>query len=165
VIQYLDNIDNTKSQPSQEILDILAARGYITTKTEEEEIEYVRRFADLLHRKDKILYKGFLFLVAYDCNFKCPYYYESTVLKNSRQWSKKAFTKEMVDKAYEAMMKIEPNEKLRSGSITLYRGEPLLAQNLFTEKRKALHRDLRSCFYQGLRILFRRRTVCCIRQT
>jgi uncharacterized protein len=50
-------------------------------------------------------------------------------LKNSRQWSKKAFTKEMVDKAFEAMLQIEPNRKLHSSRITLYGGEPLLAQN------------------------------------
>jgi uncharacterized protein len=50
-------------------------------------------------------------------------------LRNSRQWSKKAFTVEMVDKAYEALFKIGGDKKLHSSLITLYGGEPLLAQN------------------------------------
>jgi uncharacterized protein len=50
-------------------------------------------------------------------------------LKDSRQWSKKVFTKEMVDKAFETMHKIEENRKLHSPKIILYGGEPLLAQN------------------------------------
>jgi uncharacterized protein len=131
VVNYLDYMNNPESknvEVSESTFNALRARGYLTEKTKEEEIAHVRNFADLLHQKEK-LYKGFLFLVAYDCNFRCPYCYESTVLKNSRQWTKKVFSKEMVDKAYEAMLKIEPNRKLHSPGITLYGGEPLLAPN------------------------------------
>jgi uncharacterized protein len=132
VVNYLDSVNNPEGENakvSESTFNALKIRGYLTTKTEEEEVAYVRKLANLLHRKDKILYKGFLFLVAYDCNFRCPYCYEKNVLTNSRQWSKKAFTKEMVDKAFNAMLQIEPNRKLHSSGITLYGGEPLLAQN------------------------------------
>jgi uncharacterized protein len=132
VISYLDTMNHPgteKVEVSESTFNALRTRGYLTVKTEDEEIEHVRKLANLLHQKDKILYKGFLFLVAYDCNFRCPYCYESIVLKNSRQWSKKAFTKEMVDRAYDAMLKIEPNRNLHSSKITLYGGEPLLASN------------------------------------
>jgi uncharacterized protein len=132
VINYLDNVNNPGNknvEVSESTFNALKARGYLTEKTKEEEVAFVRKFANLLHQKDKKLHKGFLFLVAYDCNFRCPYCYESTVLKNSRQWTKKAFSKEMVDRAYEAMLKIEPNRKLHSPRIGLYGGEPLLASN------------------------------------
>lgn len=40
----------------------------------------------------------------------------------------KTFTKEMVDRAYEAMLEIEPDRN-KHQKITLYGGEPLLAKN------------------------------------
>jgi uncharacterized protein len=132
LVDYLDNVNNPDCknvEVPESTFNALKARGYLTTKTEEEEVEYVRKFADLLHRKDKILHKSFLFFVAYDCNFRCPYCYEKNLLKNSRQWSEKTFTKEMADKAFDAILQIEPNRKLHSSKIILYGGEPLLAQN------------------------------------
>jgi uncharacterized protein len=132
VVGYLDNVNNQDSENTEvpeSTFNALKARGYLTTKTEEEEVEYVRKFADLLHRKDKILHKNFLFLVAYDCNFRCPYCYEKNVLRNSRQWSKNAFTKEMVDKAYQTIASIGKDKRLYSQWITLYGGEPLLGEN------------------------------------
>ena len=38
-------------------------------------------------------------------------------------------TKEMVDKAYQAMEKIEPQQQLHCKDIALYGGEPLLKEN------------------------------------
>lgn len=43
---------------------------------------------------------------------------------------KKAFTREMVDRAYEAMAEIEPDETKRYKIITLYGGEPFLKENV-----------------------------------
>jgi uncharacterized protein len=132
VVDYLDSVGGQQpdgAQVSEATLEALKARGYLTPKTNEEEVEHVRKLANLLHQKNKKLHKSFLFLVAYDCNFRCPYCYESRVLKNSRQWTKKVFTKEMVDRAYEAMLQVEPERKLHSPKIALYGGEPLLAQN------------------------------------
>jgi uncharacterized protein len=132
VVAYLDSVGKQQpdgAQVSEATLEALKARGYLTVKTEEEEVEHVRKLANLLHQKDKILHKSFVFLVAYDCNFRCPYCYESKVLKDSRQWSRKVFTKEMVDKAYDAISKIGGDKRLHYSQIVLYGGEPLLARN------------------------------------
>jgi uncharacterized protein len=132
VIAYIDNINKPQPdciQVSEATLEALATRGYLTMKTTDEEVEYVRKLADLLHQKEKILHKNFVFLVAYDCNFRCPYCYESKILKDSRQWSRKVFDREMVDKAYDALVTIGGDRKLHSSKIILYGGEPLLAQN------------------------------------
>jgi uncharacterized protein len=44
-------------------------------------------------------------------------------------WTKEVFTKEMVDRAYEAMLEVEPNKKAHNPEIALYGGEPLMAEN------------------------------------
>ena len=74
-----------------------------------------------------ILNTSFTWIVSYNCNFRCPYCFEDRVLKNGSK--KLFFTKERVDMAYSAMQKIQPNRELRRNSITLYGGEPLLAEN------------------------------------
>lgn len=108
---------------------MLIDRGYITTKTSDEEHNYVIRMSNAMHKRTSILSKNFVFLVAYDCNFRCPYCYENGVAKKGRQWSKKVFTKEMVDKAYDAILKIQNKPLTNGNTITLYGGEPLLYHN------------------------------------
>lgn len=104
--------------------DALEKRGYITGKTREEEIEYVKRLANALYKKETIFNNSFTFVVSYDCNFRCPYCFEKGIKRDAT-----TFTQEMTDKAYKAIMEIAPEEKLRSKIITLYGGEPLLREN------------------------------------
>lgn len=102
----------------------LEKRGYITQKTAEEEHSYVHHMAEVLFKKENLLNNSFTFAVTYDCNFRCPYCFEKGIQKD-----KTTFTKEMTDKAYQAIMQIAPNEKFRSKTISLYGGEPLLKEN------------------------------------
>lgn len=106
----------------------LLKRKHITSKSEAEEVEYVKKFAELLHKQSKIL-KHFGFLVSYNCNFRCPYCYEGFISKSGTQWSKNTFDKELVDKVYSIFNKIENNRTLHDNSILLYGGEPLLKEN------------------------------------
>ena len=106
----------------------LLKRGYLTRKTQEEEYAYVKRIARALHKRDTmLLHKVFTFVVTYNCNFRCPYCFEGRELKDVSH--SLVFTPEMVDKAYQAMEMIEPQEQLRSKIIFLYGGEPLLKEN------------------------------------
>lgn len=114
---------------SKKIFDTLVSRGYITMKKSKEEFEYVSKLASVLHKTVKASLANFMFVVAYDCNFRCPYCFENGLSDKGRQWSKKTFTKDMVDKAYDAMLKIEKNRALHVNPITLYGGEPLLYEN------------------------------------
>ena len=112
---------------SDKTLKILQSRGYITERTEEEEVEYVGRIAKALHREACALYKNFTLIVTYNCNFRCPYCFEVRDKKNGA--CQLVMTREMVDKAYKAMDLIEPRTQLHRKTIELYGGEPLLKQN------------------------------------
>ncbi len=112
---------------SNETLKVLIKRGYITTKSKEEEYNYAARLACAIHRKDEILFKTFTWIVTYNCNFRCPYCFENRETKDSLRYV--SFTKEQVDKTFDAMKKIEPRVQLQSDIITLYGGEPLLKEN------------------------------------
>lgn len=115
------------SDISETLLQKLLKRGYVTYKTKEEESAYVQRIAKALHKECNILGTSFTWVVTYNCNFRCPYCFEARNEKNGT--SRIVFTKEQVDIAYEAMNRIQPHEKLRKQMITLYGGEPLMAEN------------------------------------
>lgn len=118
---------NSVSDLSSETLQILKTRGYITTKSQDEEFAYVARIAKALHRKCEVLSTVFTWVVTYNCNFRCPYCFEGRKSKDGNV--RIVFTKEMVDNAYYAMDRIQPYKQLRSNVITLYGGEPLLSEN------------------------------------
>lgn len=110
-----------------EMVDILLKRGYITTKTQEEEYAYVERMATALYRKAEILNTSFTWVITYNCNFRCPYCFEG---RNTKDGQKQiVFTEETVNRAYQVMEQIQPHKELRRNMITLFGGEPLLAEN------------------------------------
>lgn len=113
---------------SKQTFDNLTKRGQITSLSPLEEREHVKKLANMLHRKESKI-RNWLFLVAYDCNFRCPYCFENGISENGKSWSGGVFTKELVDKAYQAMYELEPNRSMHANKITLYGGEPLLAKN------------------------------------
>lgn len=124
LIEYDHFCDDTFSPATKHILE---KRGYITTKTKEEEFNYTERMAQALHKRDKILYKNFTWIITYNCNFRCPYCFENRSAKDSSIHT--SFTEEKVNETFDAMNRIEPRVQLRSNIITLYGGEPLLKEN------------------------------------
>lgn len=118
-----------KTNIKEETVNILKNRGYITVKTLEEEQDYVIKMAQILHKAQAKLHKFWGIIITYDCNFRCPYCFENEISHNGCQWSRASFTKEMADKAFEAMLKIEPHRNLHKNEILLYGGEPLLREN------------------------------------
>lgn len=127
--QLLQKIKSISSNNdlSEEMLQTLLKRGYVTNKSQEEEYAYVARIAKALSKKCKLLYADFTWMVTYNCNFRCPYCFEEREKKDGKR--NLVFTKEQVDIAYMAQEKIQPHKELRNNTITLYGGEPLLAEN------------------------------------
>jgi len=116
------------SQISQETIDLLKERGYLTYLSPTEEKNVVKKIAENIFKLNKIK-NSFLFLVTYDCNFRCPYCFENEISGSGKAWSKKVVAKELVDKAYEVMLQIQPDRNRHQNNITLYGGEPLLLDN------------------------------------
>ncbi|MFR8835519.1 radical SAM protein [Bacteroides nordii] len=133
IILYLKENEDALSEETFPFLDEtwknLQKRGYITSKTKEEEHLFVKKMADLLHRQNKSFQKHFGFLVSYNCNFRCPYCYESKISDFGSGWSKRTFNRELIDEVYNAMLLIEPHKQLHAKSLLLYGGEPLLKEN------------------------------------
>lgn len=123
LLQSSSTIPNIESTT----LEAFLKRGYITTKTIEEEYAYAARMSSALYKREKILYTDFTWVVSYNCNFRCPYCFEEKKIKDSNHAI--VFTEDMVDTAYRAMELIQPNQRLRRKTITLYGGEPLLREN------------------------------------
>jgi uncharacterized protein len=134
VVAYLDNISNIQFkdiQISQSTLDSLEKRGYLTVKTEEEEVAFVKKMANVMHKLAKLKEARFGFIVSYDCNFRCPYCYEAKISGHGSKWSKQKFTTALVDKAYAAMLNMQKRREIQihRNPLLLYGGEPLLKEN------------------------------------
>ena len=54
----------------EDTLQALIKRGYITTRSQEEEYAYVARMAKALHKKDYLLYTNFTWVVTYNSSLK-----------------------------------------------------------------------------------------------
>ena len=115
---------------SDTTFSFLLKRGYITSKSKEEETELVKKIAKAIHLYHQQTDKRFTFVVSYNCNFRCPYCFENVISNHGKGWSKRMMTKEMVDNAYHSMSLIEPNESKHFKEISLYGGEPLMEENL-----------------------------------
>lgn len=127
LLNDIKSVGSKNNDLTRPMIESLLQRGYLTTKTQEEEYAYVARIASALHRKCDILYSTFTWVVTYNCNFRCPYCFESRDKKDGGK--PLVFTKEQVDVAYDTMERIQPRKELRNQGVTLYGGEPLLAEN------------------------------------
>lgn len=113
---------------SEETKEKLVKRGYLTSLTQEEEHELVKRLLDRIYDEVRLKNFGFHFIISYDCNLRCVYCYEDPVLNGCACLSKCRITKEQVDKAYEIIVEKDKGNQGKK-SIALYGGEPFLASN------------------------------------
>jgi uncharacterized protein len=113
---------------SQATIDALIKRGYLTNRSQSQECDHVRQLAKRIHYFQNNKSRS-LFLISYDCNFRCPYCFENGISSHGKAWSKAVMTNEMADKAYQTMVEIQPDRTKHENDITLYGGEPLLSQN------------------------------------
>jgi len=102
-----------------EVYKNLENRGYLVENelTESEKKELVLKKLRDNHNNDKMKYKCAIFVLSYNCNFRCPYCFESNSVKN-----RSILTKEQID----AAINISDNQITHVG---LFGGEPLLPEN------------------------------------
>jgi uncharacterized protein len=125
-------IEGQPPAPSEQTLEVLKKRGYLTEKAAEEESALFSNMAELLHRKTLQSAPGYIFMPTYDCNLRCPYCFQDHMRTNP------AFThllrtmrREMVDRIFLALPRIESKHGIQPGAavrrqVTFFGGEPLL---------------------------------------
>jgi len=78
----------------------LAARGYLTERDHQEEVALVRRMGRAFH-KGQSRGLGIVLIPTYDCNLRCRYCYERSLLRRGRRWLERTMTQEQVDRVFE----------------------------------------------------------------
>ncbi len=116
----------------------LLLRGHLTEKSEAEEIADLKmlgRIYRLLPARSGV---GLVIMPTYDCNFRCPYCYESHRLKNGQEWLSCTMSQEMIGAVFAALEKYK-EKGYTLGECTLYGGEPFLARNIDVVREIAGH--------------------------
>lgn len=109
-----------------ETVQMLLKRGYITTKTQDEEKYLIKIIANTLSQRVNLACKSFTLLVTYNCNFRCPYCYEQ---EKTKTISSLLISERMIDNAFKTISQIESKNELHEKTINLFGGEPLLKEN------------------------------------
>lgn len=105
----------------------LARRGHLTELTPEGETEELRFLAKLVRQVAKNWLSVNL-MPTYDCNFRCPYCFESHRLKNGDEWLSKTMPPELLEAVFR-MIEAYSSRNVRIHKLNLYGGEPLLEEN------------------------------------
>lgn len=126
--QYLKNGPAGEGTISPSTVEVLASRGYLTEKSFEEEREHLKRIAEIFQRQ-YLNTASFMIAPTFSCQLRCPYCYEAPISHrdNSQHLT---MTEEQIKLAYSAIEEIlDSLKKSPPRSITLYGGEPLVAEN------------------------------------
>lgn len=122
----------------------LFSRGHITRKEPSGEFADVRLLSRIYKKIVAAADLGLVIMPTYDCNFRCPYCYESHRLARGQAWLQQKMSPEMMDAVFGAMEKMKA-KGYQLKDCTLYGGEPLLEENRDTVEeilRRARGMDL-----------------------
>jgi len=131
-------INGEITPPSEATIELLKKRGYLTKMTPEEEEAFFVKLATKLHHFQKRLMPSYVFMPTYSCNLRCPYCFQDHMRTDPAY--KHLLTRmspEVVDRIFAAMPQIEAAHGVAEDAdlprdITLFGGEPLLAENRST---------------------------------
>lgn len=128
-------VDGRVRPPTDETIEVLSQRGYLTSMTGQEEEEFFSRYVDKLHGLYLKRWPSYLFMPTYDCNLRCAYCFQDHMRTDGRFGHLlKRMPLAMVDRIFGAMPRIEalhgiPPEASPQMDIGFFGGEPLLAAN------------------------------------
>ncbi len=121
--------------PSDQTVNLLKKRGYLTEKTVVEEEAFFVRIAKKLHEKALRGLPNFIFMPTYDCNLRCAYCFQDH-MRTDPTFSHllRSMTKPMIDRIFAGIIDIETHHDLPADDeyvrrIGFFGGEPLLARN------------------------------------
>lgn len=127
-------VEGIVAAPSDEAIETLKRRGYLTTLTVEAEEQLLTRVAEDLHRKTARL-PSYIFMPTYNCNLRCFYCFQDHMRTDPRfRPLLRTMDGAVIDRIFDAIPAIEarhglsPDEVL-TRTIGFFGGEPLLASS------------------------------------
>lgn len=121
--------------PSDETVQLLRRRGYLTEMTREQEEHLFSHIVTRLHERDLDQPPSYIFMPTYDCNLRCAYCFQDSMRTDAaRHHLLRSMQPEIVDRIVQALPAIEANHGPRPDApqprdVGLFGGEPLLAAN------------------------------------
>ena len=132
--------DGAVIAPSDEAIETLKRRGYLTMLTVDAEEQLLSRVAEDLHRRTARL-PSYIFMPTYNCNLRCFYCFQDHMRTDPRfKPLLRTMDTAMIDRIFGAMPAIEarhgiaPDEAI-TRTIGFFGGEPLLASSRPTVER------------------------------
>jgi uncharacterized protein len=122
-------------KPSDGTLDVLKRRGYLTTRTLEEEEAYFIRHVAALHEAERRRVPGYVIMPTYDCNLRCAYCFQDHMRTDPRyNHLLRTMSRPMADRILGSLPQIEALHSLEASAgftrtFTFFGGEPLLKQS------------------------------------
>ena len=129
--------DETDDLPA-DVRERLASRGHITRRSVEGELRDVELLGIIHARTQARIGVSPVILPTYNCNFRCPYCFESHRLSRGEEWLKAGMKPEMVEAVFSALEKQRKKGRIIEG-CSLYGGEPFLKENKETVQNICEH--------------------------
>ena len=128
-------IDGEVPPPSDETIQALKRRGYLTTMTPEEEEEFFHSYVEKLHEMYSKRRPTYMVMPNYDCNLRCSYCFQDHMRTNPEfRHLLTGMKPQVVDRIFQAILQIDAMHGLQTDEDTpleigLFGGEPLLSRN------------------------------------
>lgn len=122
-------------RPSEQTLETLKRRGYLTNKTVDEERAFFEKFANRLHQQSVDTMPGYIIMPTYQCNLRCPYCFQDHMRTNpAYKHLLRTMQPAMVDRILRSLPRLEAGHGVPEGSsftrsFTFFGGEPLLEES------------------------------------
>lgn len=136
VVDYLKRMQRKANNAGLDLPDLapetvarLRKRGYLTTRTPEEEEAYLCQIGEIIHQRQSNTKSTFFLCPTYKCQLRCKYCFELKLHRKGRNYMERCMSPKVVDAAFDAIHRIQSDQK-KVGQITLFGGEPLLAENV-----------------------------------
>jgi uncharacterized protein len=119
-------------EPSTRTIEILKRRGYLTSRSLDQEAGYVARLTKRLHARPTT--PVYIVMPTYQCNLRCAYCFQDHMrTKPEYKHLLRTMTTEMVDRLIASWQSIETDQLQLRGpfrrSVLFFGGEPLLAES------------------------------------
>jgi uncharacterized protein len=128
-------VDGAVLAPSEETIERLKKRGYLTPMTTEEEEAFFTNVTSTFHQRAVHQAPGYILMPTYQCNLRCSYCFQDH-MRTDPAYGHLLRTMEpaMVDRIFQGMEQIEAAHGIPAGAevmrnITLFGGEPLLRES------------------------------------